>query len=1571
RFGSQLGQSILFGEAHLSSQALAQQHKASQVAEGSAVQQQAGAVAAMLAKLPIEVACWHKAELVKALTDVKAWPQTPEVRSDVHHQGVTEVALGSDVIRAIAHPDGVLEVHMEDREHKNMHSEATIQGLMTLFDHIAHHDEYKVVVLTGYDSYFSTGGTKEDLVAIQEGKAKFTDEKIYHLAMACSVPVIAAMQGHAIGAGWALGMFADITMFSEESKYLSPYMNLGFTPGAGATAIFPDKLGYDLAVETLLTAQEKSGKELQAQGMGFPVMPRRQLLNASLTLAKRIAQLPRAQLVAVKAMATAQLEQGLEEIYALELAMHDKTFVGRSDTLQQIQQNFLSMENANSTPAPAPSNEPEQVIAAVPSTQNTKAEVLHDLKQSLANELHMEVEEIDEDMQFIDLGLDSIYGVTWIRKINEEYGLSIEAIKVYSYPTLAEFSDFVVAQLKPKAEHSAAVVEHRQASATSVAPEVSQGIKQHSDTALEDIRSNLKQLLAQELFMEESEIDEDAQFIDLGLDSIYGVTWIRKINEAYDLQIEAIKIYTYSTLTALSQFVFEQVGQVGNAEVSDNVMPLPTPQPISPEPVLGVSNQEAVLSEPSRKLVSWRKRPALQAQPISSSKETRRNEIAVIGMAGKFPQANNLDEYWQNISQGKHCITEVASRRWEVAQFYQAGEPVVGKTNSKWFGAMDGYDHFDPLFFSISPSEAVSIDPQQRLFLQTCWHTIEDAGYDASTLSGQRCGVFVGCAAGEYDLLSRDQQISAEGFTGGATSILAARISYFMNLQGPCISIDTACSSSLVAIASACDSLTLKNCDLALAGGVYVMAGSDMHVMTAQAGMLSTDGKCFTFDQRANGFVPGEAVGCVLLKRLEDAQRDQDNIYGVVKGWGVNQDGKTNGITAPNPVSQCRLQQEVYDRFNINPNDIGLIEAHGTGTKLGDPIEVEGLKSAFGKYTEAQNYCALGSVKSNIGHCITAAGVAGFIKLALALQHKQLPPSINFAQLNEHINLENTPFYINQRLTPWTTKAQQLRHGAVSSFGFSGTNAHIVLSEYVEPEVEQRSVAAPWVFPISARTHEQLIAKVEALADFLSVQVDTLDMNALAYTLQIGRTHMEERVGLTAASAAELLTNLDKTVHGLKQNLPSIGARIYRGNIYQDKDKLGVIGEDAELKQTVVQKLIQDNHFDKLLKMWAQGLELDWLQCYRAGTPKRMRLPGYPFAKDAYWIALTKPKTVTSYPRNVIHPLLHINTSDMYQQSYQSTFTGSEAFLAHHQIDMNGGEAARVLPGVAYLEMAREAVVNALPREDKPECFDIKHVAWVSPCVVDSDTTLTVSLQYIGEEDGGDCVEFEIFSEQGGQKQVHCMGQLVNAVDAAAAVIDLPGIREQMSQGELGAEQIYHTFDAIGLSYGESHQGLRRLYKGSEQALGVVEMPDCAVADASQFTLHPSMLDAALQASMGLSDDIDSSPSVPFGLDNLRVFAACPETIYAWVRYPQTSQTNGDLSKVDIDICDEHGNVCMQLQGFSMKEIGQNAEPNHSVDQQPAGGEIQPCTFNESYYKDIIEQVANNELSVEAAVRLG
>ncbi|HXI94072.1 MAG TPA: polyketide synthase, partial [Blastocatellia bacterium] len=1147
RFGHDAGKEILLTGADYSGGDLNRRIGAVLVAESDHVLPTAVRVAESWARLSrAALASWKHHSATTLQEKIRSLPAALEQKDEAPEllvTALTPIALLSQVVTATAHPAGIVVVKMVDRQARNMFSDALMAGVAEVFAHIEQTQAYKVVILTGYDHYFASGGTKESLLAIQAGKAKFTDSKIFQLPLDCKLPVIAAMQGHGIGAGWCLGMFADLVLMSDESRYVSPYMNYGFTPGAGATWVLSDKMGQDLARESLMTAQSYTGSALKGRGLLLPVVPRSEVYRAAMGLAQQIAKLPRNRSIVFKQQLTAYVREPLEEAYRLELAMHARTFVGRSDTLAQIHNNF-----------------------------------------------HQEIETAS------------------------------------------------AAPLKPDLEPA----------------------KQYRDgDALPAVTATLKTLLANELQMRESDIDDNAQFVDVGLDSIAGVTWIRKINETYQTSIEATKVYSYPTLAQLSRHVKTEAEEHGTlaravAPATAEVAPESTPQP-----------QRKIST--NRALTSRRSRTASRfAAPTPVPQQSQ--HIAIIGMAGQFPKAKNVDEFWQNLAEGRNCITQVPRQRWDLNTYYQAGQVVAGKSYCQWVGALDEYDLFDPLFFNISPTEAENMDPQQRLFLQACWHSIENAGYDARVLSGSKCGVFVGCATGDYHQASRMHQLSALGFTGSATSILAARISYFLNLQGPCVSIDTACSSSLVAIAQACDSLSSGGSNLALAGGVYVMGGPEMHIRTSQTGMLSPEGKCYTFDQRADGFVMGEGVGVVMLKRLADAQRDGDIICGVIQGWGVNQDGRTNGITAPNPESQTRLEQDVYDKYEIDPANIQLIEAHGTATKLGDPIEVEALKASFKKYTKKTKYCALGSVKSNIGHCLTAAGMAGVIKLLLALKHKQLPPTINFERLNEHIDLTDSPFYVNTRLREWPLHGAASRLSAISSFGFSGTNAHIVIGESPTPIDVEPALVLPQttkaVILLSAKKPTQLKQKARDLLDFIRKETPSTGLLEIAYTLQVGREAMEERAGFVVSSVAQLAENLEAYLEN-KDDVKDF----YQGQVRRGKESISVISQDDEMKETIVARWITQKKLAKLLDLWTRGLEQDWNKLYEGAKPRRIVLPGYPFAKEHYLIDATAQDSGRGSPSGVataavLHPLLHANTSDLNEQRYSSTFTGEEFFLA-------------------------------------------------------------------------------------------------------------------------------------------------------------------------------------------------------------------------------------------------------------------------------------------------------------------
>ncbi len=943
------------------------------------------------------------------------------------------------------------------------------------------------------------------------------------------------------------------------------------------------------------------------------------------------------------------------------------------------------------------------------------------------------------------------------------------------------------------------------------------------------------------------------------------------------------------------------------------------------------------------------------AVPKVKHEEQKPEGIAVIGMAGQFPKAKNLDEFWDNIGNSRDCISEVDEMRWSLYKYYDPDFKAPGKTYSKWLGILEDADKFDPLFFSISPKEAELMDPQQRLFLESCWHCIEDAGISASSLSGSRCGVFVGCSTGDYEQRMSGQELNAQGLMGKATSILSARISYLLNLKGPCIAIDTACSSSLVAISEACSNLLSGACDMALAGGVSVLTGPSMHIMASKGEMLSKDGRCFTFDSRANGFVPGEGVGVILLKRLSDAVRDRDPICGVIRGWGINQDGKTNGITAPSVNSQILLEREVYQRFGINPERISLIEAHGTGTKLGDPIEVEALTESFRSYTRKKNYCALGSVKSNIGHPLAAAGVAGVLKVLMAFRHRMLPPTINFEKINPHIQLEDSPFYVNTKLKKWDLEQGVPMCAAVSAFGFSGTNAHIVIEEYIEKNElagtkSKPSNDSPVVFVLSAKSDHSLKVYAERMKKHIEEHRD-IDMEDLAYTLQTGREPMDYRMAVAANSREHLL----KALEGYLKD--ETAENVFCGKAKKGRTDTKSFDKDRDL-QSSINTWIEKRELIELAKAWVDGLKVDWRLLYN-NEPGRLRLPVYPFNRESYWVYRSDDavhEETAMYKHTKVHPLLHENTSDLTQQRFSSTFSGKEFFVSDHVV-----RGHRVLPGAAHLEMVRAALEkSAGDLETASKRIRIKNVVWARPIIV-GDQPVTVHTALYPEASGD--FAFEIYggcAENPEDQLLYSQGCLsFDFCSEEAPNININSLIEECPDSALTPEQCYHIFKTGGLDYGPAFRGIDKLYTGNGKVFVKLSLPSCVLSSIDQYRLHPSVIDSALQGSIGLMSDSSgvlhySRPYLPFAMEEAYIWDKCTASMWAVIGNRRVEE-GSRVQKLDIDICDDAGKVCIRIKGFTSRLL--EDEGQDSAYSTESGTLIaHPCWME----KDVEEKVSHS-----------
>ncbi|MDH5325116.1 MAG: SDR family NAD(P)-dependent oxidoreductase [Gammaproteobacteria bacterium] len=559
----------------------------------------------------------------------------------------------------------------------------------------------------------------------------------------------------------------------------------------------------------------------------------------------------------------------------------------------------------------------------------------------------------------------------------------------------------------------------------------------------------------------------------------------------------------------------------------------------------------------------------------------KRVDVAVIGMSCRFPGADNYEQYWDNLSNGVCSIDEVPADRWDWKKYFGDPNKEENKTNSKWGGFLPEIDRFDAQFFGVSPREAVWMDPQQRLLMELTWQCIEDAGYLPKELAGKNVGVFLGVGGFDYQELQNRHCSVLEGHraTGVFNSILANRLSYYFNFHGPSIPVDTACSGSLVALHLAANAIANDECESALVGGIGLFMTPSNFISFAQMGMLSPTGQCKTFDDAADGYVRGEGCGLIFLKPLNSALKDGDDILGVIKGSAINHGGRAKSITAPNAMSQSKVITAAFKSAGFEPHTVNYIEAHGTGTPLGDPIEIHGLTRAFRQLSKSYKQkpnnqsCGLGAVKTNIGHLEPAAGIAGVIKVLLAMKNKMLPANANFDKINSRINLENTPFYVMDRNRQWlpvkdSSGEQYPLRAGVSSFGYGGVNGHVLLeqsplqisSKTTGRRSDNNQSEGMGLLCMSAKNPDSLQKLAESYRNKLSLEnISTMD---LCYSANTKRTHMDRKIAVLAGKNSEYAAAISAFLNGTSNENLISASGIRNG-------KLGFLftGQGAQLPQ--------------------------------------------------------------------------------------------------------------------------------------------------------------------------------------------------------------------------------------------------------------------------------------------------------------------------------------------------------------------------------------------------------------------
>ncbi|BAC89885.1 type I polyketide synthase [Gloeobacter violaceus] len=596
---------------------------------------------------------------------------------------------------------------------------------------------------------------------------------------------------------------------------------------------------------------------------------------------------------------------------------------------------------------------------------------------------------------------------------------------------------------------------------------------------------------------------------------------------------------------------------------------------------------------------------------------TRMGEpIAIVGMGCRFPGgAENPERFWQLLRDGVDAIRDVPPERWNLADLYDPAPGAPGKTCTRRGGFLEQVDRFDAEFFGISPPEAQRMDPQQRLVLEVAWEALEDAAIVPVALAGSRTGVFIGICHSDYDTLAFRQYsgIHMLDTTGTSDCIAANRLSYLLDLRGPSLAIDTACSSSLAALHLACQSLWLAESTLALAGGVHLNLSPERSIGLSQGRMLATDGRCKTFDAQADGYVRGEGCGVLVLKRLSDALADRDPIRAIIRGTAVNHNGRSNGLTAPNTAAQEEVIRRALAQAGVQPSQVSYVETHATGTALGDLIEFKALKAVLGQRQQGDPRCLLGSLKTNIGHLEAAAGIAGLIKVTLALQHRQIPPSLSPQRLHPYIRLDGTPFEIPTRGQSWEPGGE-LRLAGVSAFGFGGTNAHLLLQEAPpEPPAPPNHPTIPHLLTLTARSDAALRQLAGRFANHLDA-AHPAHLPDICFSANTGRTLFAFRLALVAEHPAEMAGLL--AAFGCGQRPPGV----HFGHSPRRRTAVVEVEEGAYPRPQ--SSLAERRRMLEVLGGWfVEGsAAVEWGRLAGDGRMRRVSLPTYPFERQRYWM---------------------------------------------------------------------------------------------------------------------------------------------------------------------------------------------------------------------------------------------------------------------------------------------------------------------------------------------------------------
>lgn len=1047
--------------------------------------------------------------------------------------------------------------------------------------------------------------------------------------------------------------------------------------------------------------------------------------------------------------------------------------------------------------------------------------------------------------------------------------------------------------------------------------DLSSGLSQGSDQSYEQIENIIRQLLSDATETPLDKITPDLSLQALGLESMI-ITGLNIALEKHFGALSKTLLFDCKRVADVVEQIYSRVGK-------------PAPKKMESGKGDGTDCNH---------------KDTANAEFTSPQKE---EDIAIIGLSGRYPDAINIDTFWRKLSSAYDAITEIPAERWSLEGFYNEKKQ-RGHSYAKWGSFVDDVDEFDSLFFSISPREAASMDPQERLFLQQVWHLLENAGYSVDRLqqssrdegeSGlsyeHNVGVYVGITSGQYQQLSAQDWGKGEKHLSSASYwSVANRVSYFLDLHGPSIAVDSACSSSLTAIQMACEALRGGRIAYAIVGGAHLNLDPCRYVALAEMNFLSSDGKCRSFGEGGDGYVPGEGIGAALLKPLSQAQRDKDRIYAVIRGGAINHGGQANGYTVPNPRAQARLVQRALKDARVYSQDLSYIEAHGTGTVLGDAVEIDGLKQAYQSSSNDVNpdsvqmgsattsSVKIGSVKSNIGHLESAAGIAGLTKLALQLHYKTLVPSLHNSPINPNLDLDNSPFSVQTCCEPWQSRSAH-RIAGLSSFGAGGSNAHLIVAEAPENGDEGITPASRTLSQIdvplalfSAFDLERLTLLCQRHLKWMQEYYRTVALADYLYSLHVSRTALPTRLAIEATSWEQLMRELSGMLNtGLAES-----ARVNRLFEHQ-------IQRSDSLSHSAGQALSAHHNPEELASRWLNGECIAWKEQWREATPKIVDLPLYPFMKQKHWYKNRHSEKcvernqsqeddaqgTANFSSSPLNPLVDtpqptpsaIPTFSRMDQSSSQVLCWLDkrsAMLAQHDI---GGQP--ILSGTGQLCLVMEAAkfTGRVPL-DLVDGYEFCQVSWMRPMAAVND-----NLQcYIDFQSYENSIGFKINAING---LLHCSGRLQLSTLSAEEEASLnSSYYVAGSLSTMTGENLYQGLAKEQYIYGPDYRGVLSLNYDADHAQYKLSAPTVEFS-----CLAPAFLDAALHPIFAMQAADNGRPAVPYRVEKIRVLRAVNQMHQGDIVHTESRDKNEQCYQ--INTCDEDGKLCVQFVNFVARNV--------------------------------------------------